>query len=107
MNLRVTPRALSEAKRLKSWWEKNRRMAPDLFEEELEGALGRIAETPTIGGLYEEGEHGVVPVRRLLIGKTKNHVYYAIDGDTVVVLSAWGAPKGRGPRLSLRSVVKR
>ena len=35
MKLRLAPRALSEAKRKKTWWLKNRPAAPDLFEEEF------------------------------------------------------------------------
>jgi hypothetical protein len=31
--------------------------------------------------------------------KTRNHVYYAIEGTEIVVLTIWGAPKGRGPKL--------
>jgi len=34
--LELTPRALREAKRRKTWWLENRSKAPDLFDEELE-----------------------------------------------------------------------
>jgi hypothetical protein len=39
------------------------------------------------------------PVRRVCLPKTKNHVYDAVEGDEIVVLSIWGAPRERGPRL--------
>jgi hypothetical protein len=32
MKLRWARRALAEAKEIKSWWQENRRAAPDLFE---------------------------------------------------------------------------
>ncbi len=31
--------------------------------------------------------------------KTKNHVYYAVEGDEIVVVSIWGAPRERAPKL--------
>lgn len=55
-------------------------------------------QAPGIGKLYEQVDLGV-PVRRVLLPKTLNHVYYAMDGDDVVVLSVWGALHDRGPRL--------
>jgi plasmid stabilization system protein ParE len=98
MNLRFTPRALAEAKRIKTWWSEHRKGSPDLFETELGAALERIVATPNIGSVYE-GANLEVPVRRVLLPRTKNHVYYAIEETVVVVLSIRGAPKGRGPKL--------
>ena len=98
MNLRLTPRALLEAKRLKTWWRKNRPAAPDLFEQELDAALEQIVGAPGIGAVYDR-EDLEVPLRRVLLPKTKNHVYYAATSDEIVVLSVWGAPRGRGPKL--------
>jgi plasmid stabilization system protein ParE len=98
MRLRFAPKALAEAKSIKTWWRANRPAAPDLFEQELNAALERIGSTPTLGASYEEGNLDV-PVRRMLLPKTRNHVYFVVDGDDVVVVSVWGAPKGRGPAL--------
>jgi plasmid stabilization system protein ParE len=98
MTLRLTPGALAEAKRIKTWWRRNRPAAPDLFEQELAAALDRIAKAPGLGRLYEEGDLEV-QVRRVLLPKTLNHVYYAMDGENVVVLSVWGALHEGGPKL--------
>jgi plasmid stabilization system protein ParE len=98
MNVRLTPRALADAKRMKTWWRRHRPKAPDLFEHELDAALERIASMPNLGGVYEQGELRT-EVRRLLMPKTRNHVYYAVRGNEIVVLTVWGAPKGRGPKL--------
>jgi plasmid stabilization system protein ParE len=98
MSLRFTPRALSEAKRVKRWWRRNRPAAPDAFEQELNAALDRIVQAPGLGKLYEQGDLGV-PVRRVLLPKSLNHVYYAMVGKDVVVLSVWGALHGKGPKL--------
>jgi hypothetical protein len=42
-----------------------------------------------------------LPVRRVLLRKTRTHVYYPVDHDAelVKILAVWGAPKGRGPKL--------
>jgi plasmid stabilization system protein ParE len=98
MKLRLARRALADAKRLKTWWRENRPAASDVFEEELNAALDRIAVKPNIGVLYERGNLEA-PVRRLLLPKTKNHVYYAVHEDEIVVVSIWGAPKEHGPKL--------
>lgn len=98
MKLRLTPRALLEAKRIKTWWQAHRRAAPDLFEQELEEALSLIVAAPALGTTYTATKLDV-PVRRVLLEKTSNHVYYAVDRDEVVILSVWGAPRGRGPKL--------
>ncbi len=98
MSLRITPRALREAKRISTWWRKNRSAAPDLFELELQQALARIVATPTLGVAYGTGRFGV-PVFRLLLPKTENHVYFTVEADEIIVLSVWGAPKEREPKL--------
>ncbi len=104
MKLRLAPTALAEAKSIMTWWRTNRPAAADLSEQELNATLERIASTPTLGSPYEGGNLGV-PVRRLLLpkskskSKSKNHVYFVVDGDKVIVISVWGAPKSRGPKL--------
>ena len=95
--VRLAPRRLSEAKRIKSWWNANRPAAPDLFDDELSAAIEQLAGTPTIETLYPAAVG--VTVRRLLLPTTQNHVYYTVAGHEVVVLSVWGAPRPRGPQL--------
>ena len=56
MRLRLTPRALADAKRMKTWWRRNRSKAEDLFEQELDAALERIVTTPNLGSPYEQGD---------------------------------------------------
>jgi len=40
-------------------------------------------------------------VRRVVLPKTRHHVYYEVDrkNDLVMILAVWGAPRGRGPTL--------
>ena len=93
MKVRVTPRALREAKRLKSWWVNNRDEV-DLFDEELTAALNELLATPTIGAPYPSRFE--ISVRRVLMKKTNNHVYFTAHGNEVVILSVWGAPGNEG-----------
>lgn len=73
MTLRLTPRALAEAKRIKSWWRRHRLAAPDLFEQEFVAALDRIAQLPGAGKLYEEGDLEVCRWRRQVGGDARRH----------------------------------
>jgi plasmid stabilization system protein ParE len=98
MKVRLAPRALADAQRLKGWWVRHRRKAPDLFEQELDGALVSIAAMPTLGTLYEQ-EGRDVGMRRFLMRKTGHHIYYAVVASEVVVIAIWGARKERGPKL--------
>lgn len=98
MNLRLTPQALAQAKRRKTWWQQHRPAAPDLFERELTAALERIRAAPNLPSAYRPGQFDVL-VRRVLLPKTQHHVYYTIEPDVIVVLSVWGARKGRDPKL--------
>lgn len=43
----VAPSARAQASRIAEWWQSNREKAPDLFTQELEAALVRVATTPT------------------------------------------------------------
>jgi hypothetical protein len=54
---------------------------------------------PEIGTPYLERQSTVV--RRVLLSKTKNHLYYTLDRTegVVMILAVWGAPRGQGPKL--------
>jgi len=97
MRVRLAPRALSEAERLKTWWQKNRPVSPELFDEEMATAVKQIGMVPTLGAVYPSSFGRTV--RRVLLPKTENHVYYLVRDNEVVVLSVWGAPRGKGPKL--------
>jgi plasmid stabilization system protein ParE len=99
MKLVFAPRAEEQADACDSWWRENRPRSRDLFARELAGARSLLLRAPEVGAL-----HGVIdgqPVRRILLEKTRTHVYYAVDAaaGVVTILAVWGAPKGDGPRL--------
>jgi plasmid stabilization system protein ParE len=97
MKVRLAPRALSEAERCKTWWQNNRPASPHLFDEEMAAAIEQIGAAPALGAIYPSSFGRTV--RRVLLPNTQNHVYYLIRDDEVVVLSVWGAPRGKGPTL--------
>ncbi len=97
MRFRFTPRAASEVDREQAWWREHRREVPDLFDEELERAIRQIVRRPTAGATYPCGLPDVV--RRVLLTKTNNHVYFTVHEGEIVILSIWGAPRRRGPKL--------
>jgi plasmid stabilization system protein ParE len=97
MKVRLAPRALAEAERLKTWWLKNRPLTPELFDEEVSSVIERIGAAPELGAIYPSsfGQK----VRRVLMPRTQNHVYYVVRENEVIVLSVWGAPRAKGPKL--------
>jgi plasmid stabilization system protein ParE len=99
VKLRITPRAQSQARARRAWWTEHRAAAPSLFDEELEQTLRLISETPEVGLRWPTARNP--ELRRLLMPKTHNHVYFYVDraGAAVVILAVWGAARGRSPKL--------
>jgi plasmid stabilization system protein ParE len=82
-----------------NWWWENRPAAPDLFVREFVEAVARLTRAPNSGTPYPHPR--IASVRRLLMRRTKYHVYYVYqpEQDEVWVLSVWRAMRGRGPEL--------
>jgi plasmid stabilization system protein ParE len=99
MKLVFTPDAERQATEMDSWWREHRPAARDVFARELAEAGALIAGTPTAGAVYtsKRGQH----FRRVLMPKTKNHLYFEVDKarELAIAHAIWGAPRGRGPRL--------
>ena len=67
------------------WWVKHRDKAPGLLVREIERALALIAATPEIGQRAKTSQFG--RLHRMLLPKTKYHVYYRVlESDAVVHL---------------------
>jgi plasmid stabilization system protein ParE len=79
------------------WWRTNRD-AKELFTDEFEQALERLAANPEVGQAYRSTRGKLV--QRVLMKKTRCHVYYFHDraNDTVEVYTVWGAHRERGPK---------
>jgi plasmid stabilization system protein ParE len=81
-----------------AWWRENRD-AKELFIEEFSAVLRRISSMPEVGQRYRRTRGKLI--QRMLMKKTRCHVYYLYDqeDDVVEVHSVWGGRRRRGPKL--------
>ena len=80
------------------WWRAHRD-AKELFVTEFQEALRQLAVAPAIGQRYRRARGKLI--QRVLMPKTRCHVYYFHDlnRDIVEIHSIWGARRRRGPSL--------
>jgi plasmid stabilization system protein ParE len=80
------------------WWREHRD-AKELFATEFEEALRQIVSAPGIGQRYRRRRGRLI--QRVLMKKTRCHVYYVhdVERDVVEIHSIWGARRRRGPAL--------
>jgi plasmid stabilization system protein ParE len=80
------------------WWRENRD-ARDLFIDEFTQTLERLSTKPEVGQTYRVTRGKLI--QRVLMTKTRCHVYYFHDRehDLVEVHTVWGAHRERGPML--------
>lgn len=77
----------------------NRDKAPLAFEEDLERARDKLAQTPTLGlAVVNTKADGV---RRLTLKRVRYYLCYRYDEgeDVVYVLALWHASRRSGPRI--------
>jgi plasmid stabilization system protein ParE len=98
MKVSFTPEAEQQADASDVWWRENRDER-ELFAQELAATIALLAAEPRIGTVYGVVEGQIV--RRLLMPKTRRHVYFTSNRELelVVVHAVWGAPRGREPSL--------
>jgi hypothetical protein len=84
-------RAQQQADKLEAWWVENRADAPSLFIDELEETFRYICRVRAagVGWLTPRWPN----LRRISMGRTKNHVYFVTDAVTGTdhVHASWGA----------------
>jgi hypothetical protein len=97
MRILFTPEAEEQAEYCDTWWRRNRLGSPDLFAQELAQAKVLLQKAPDIGSIYATIDD--VVFRRLLMRKTRHHLYYVLvpDKDCLTIHSVWGAPREQGP----------
>jgi hypothetical protein len=80
------------------WWREHR-AAKELFATEFEEILRQIAAAPGTGQRYRRARGKLI--QRILMKKTRCHVYYFHDvgRDVLEIHSIWGARRRRGPAL--------
>ena len=99
MKVVLTARARRRAIVVATWWRANRPRVPELFAQELEQAKRNLASQPDMGRPYRTVAGDMV--RRVLLPKTVQYVYYSVDEgtETVITHTLWGARRGRAPTL--------
>lgn len=75
------------------WWRTHREANPMLVMDELERCVSLLESSPDAGGRFHRSR--VPGVRRLMMKRTKHHVYSVHDepNGVVYILAVWGAPK--------------
>ena len=98
MKVDISKRAQRDAERIDKWWRAHRD-ARELFAREFQEAIHFLETVADPGTPYPTKRRP--RLRRLLLPKTKCHVYFEIfeHEDAVRVLSAWGGPRERAPKL--------
>ncbi len=97
MKVELSDEAKRQARDENAWWRKNRDHKR-LFTEELRVARKVLKDGPKHQiYAYIDGE----PVRRLLLEKTRCHVYYVVfEREKLVrIVAIWGGPREHGPKL--------
>lgn len=84
---------------MEAWWVEHRPLAPTLFVDELEETFRILCAVRGAGVRWPTPRRP--NLRRILMSRSHNHVYFVVDAatDTVRVHAIWGAPRGRGPKL--------
>ena len=98
MKVEISKRARRNAERIDAWWRKHRD-AKDLFAKEFQEAI-QLLETEADPGTPRPTARRT-GLRRILLKKTRRHIYFEIrDREQVVrILSVWGATRERDPEL--------
>jgi plasmid stabilization system protein ParE len=96
----LAPEAFDQIERVQSWWAENRRAAPGLFMDEFRAAVDRLARAPGSGVLFPHPRLAD-EIRRVLMPRTRYHVYYTVDDDAALVwiVAVWHSLHGQGPPL--------
>ena len=79
----MTKEAQAQAREARSWWRENRDKNPGLFQQELDAARKLLSQQPDAGKNYAVVDG--VKVQRLLLEKTRRHLYYFIDEASQIV----------------------
>jgi len=97
VNVRVTKRAQAQIDRAARWWDENRDLAPQAFDEDLAEAFLLLSAEPGVGALVLRPP--AQGVRRLHLARIHYHLYYRLRGDQVEVLALWHTSRGGEPSI--------
>jgi hypothetical protein len=94
----IMPRAMAALRRMARRWRDTARI-PEVFEQDIEDALKRIALEPTSAPVARRTARRTV--YRVPARKTKLHLYYVVDDSLAVakVVAVWSQYRSGPPRL--------
>ena len=94
-----SPEALQQARRISGWWHDHRPRAPALFLDELDAAVEQLATAPYSGVGYPRAR--IEGMRRLLMPRTRHHVYYTVanEQELVRIHAVWSTSRRGGPQV--------
>jgi plasmid stabilization system protein ParE len=94
----MSKRALRTIERINAHWHAHAD-DPTLFASELDEVADRLETAPGIGRTHPAKSRPAL--RRLLLPKSKCHVYYEVDEarQTVTIVELWDGRRGRPPKL--------
>jgi plasmid stabilization system protein ParE len=97
--VKLSPQARAQLAIINRWWAENRPAAPTLIATEFEAAAAQLSDAPESGRLHDGRCR--LPVRKLLMPRSRYHLYYEVDNANrlVTVLAVWHLSRGQGPRL--------
>ena len=95
--VQTTPEADTQVREIDDWWRRNRGASPDMFLDEFGAACELISAGPLIGHPYRKSP--VMGVRRVLLTRSRYHVYYVALDHEIRVLTVWHSRRGSGPPL--------
>lgn len=97
--VQLSPEARLHIATINLWWAQNRPASPTLVASEFETAIEQLSQHPDSGRIHQDrGRH---EVRKLLLPRTRYHLYYEIDEGhrLVTIIAVWHVSRGHGPRL--------
>ena len=97
MKVRVTKRGQAQIDRAALWWDENRPLAPEAFDEELAEAFSLLSIEPGIGAPVRNVR--TQGVRRLHLARIHYFLYYRMHRGDVQVLAVWHTSRGGSPNL--------
>jgi hypothetical protein len=100
VRVRFTPEARLAVREKRAWWEQHREKSPGLFVLELAAVVSKLRDGADNERQQFAARGGHI-LWRILMPKTRTHVYYRIDekADVVDVLLVWNAIGGSKPDL--------
>ncbi len=101
MKLRISKRAQRQAERIDEWWAGHRPEAPTLFVDELQCVFEAICERSDAGIAWPTARRP--KLRRILMPRTENHVYFQVDEDGETV---YAFDLGRSTRHDTKAVTR-